>query len=172
MNRIELPLWPHELSAKENCCHARYLVPLRCLPKHDGEGVYVDDRWKPKHYRPKRKRSNQRGITLLSMAYMPPKPWLGPVRLDVLFVFGMYDATRGKRTAWKPSRRDEFRGTPHTNKLDADNCIKQVCDALEAKVVKGVRRPGFYLNDCQICDMRARKIWGDKDAIWIEVEKF
>lgn len=54
--------------------------------------------------------------------------------------------------SWSKKKRDAMRGEYHRQKIDVDNAIKAVLDAL-------------YKDDSHIADIRIIKRWADKGAI-------
>ena len=77
------------------------------------------------------------------------KPITGPVTLEILFQFK-------KSKYW--SKKKKAAANWHTQKSDIDNLQKSVLDALN-----GIA----YVDDSQVCDLSAMKVWGDEDQIQV-----
>jgi Holliday junction resolvase RusA-like endonuclease len=56
--------------------------------------------------------------------------------------------------SWSRQKREIWKGKPHQQKPDLDNCVKALLDAL-------------YADDCRVWDMRCSKVWGDSGEIVI-----
>lgn len=78
---------------------------------------------------------------------LPPAPWDGPLVLGVTFYL--------PRPARLMRRRDPDGVVQHTGKPDVDNLVKAVQDALLGLL---------WRDDSQICEVRARKFYAEKDG--------
>lgn len=81
---------------------------------------------------------------------LPPEPWSGPVKLDVVFWFSRtQELERPKHTSG---------AMPHTERPDVDNLLKALMDELvEQRAGKVVTRRGILRDDNCVCDLHAMK---------------
>lgn len=82
------------------------------------------------------------------------EPLVGPVKLTVW-------ATFEPAKSWSKKKTDEHLGTYHTQKPDADNLIKAICD--------GLNRIAFA-DDAQVAAQEVRKVWGTEANTVVIVE--
>lgn len=83
-----------------------------------------------------------------------PQPITGPVRLTVW-------ATFAPPPSWSRRKAAAHLGRRHTQKPDMSNIVKIIEDALNGLA---------YVDDCQICDGGARKVWGPVARTVVTVE--
>lgn len=83
-----------------------------------------------------------------------PAPITGPVRLTVVSTFE-------PAPSWSKKKRAEHLHRPHCNKPDLDNCIKAIKDGLNRIA---------WVDDSQVCDIVARKVWGLQAQTVVHVE--
>jgi len=81
-------------------------------------------------------------------------PLTGPIRLTVW-------ATFQPAKSWSKKKTAEHLGRYHTQKPDADNVGKAICD--------GLNRIAFA-DDSQIADIQIRKVWGPEARTVVTVE--
>jgi Holliday junction resolvase RusA-like endonuclease len=81
------------------------------------------------------------------------KPLEGPLLVDLLFTLPIPASTSKKRAM-------ELLNGPHIKKPDLSNLQKAVEDGLNSIA---------YLDDCQIFDIHARKIYGDKPGVLVRI---
>lgn len=73
---------------------------------------------------------------------------LYPCGMHVTFIVPMPDS-------WSAKKKAEMDGQPHQQRGDLDNMLKALLDAV-------------YSEDCQVWDVRATKLWGQKGQIIVE----
>lgn len=83
-----------------------------------------------------------------------PAPLTGPVRLTVI-------ATFQTPPSWPKKKRAEHLHRPHCQKPDLDNCIKAIEDGLNRIA---------WVDDSQVCEVIARKVWGLTAQTVVHVE--
>ena len=120
-------------------------VPLRALP------WAVQASTSGKAFKGEKLKAYQK--LLASMITPHVGEFVGPVKLDVLFVFA-----RGVGRA-KEAKKTGERVSWHTVKPDRDNCLKAVQDALK----------DIWPDDCVVVDGVTSKVWGSKDEIFIRI---
>ena len=86
--------------------------------------------------------------------YAPQKPMTGPIKLDIRLVYP-YRTTEKKQTIEAGTE------IPKTTRPDTDNCLKLVQDIMMTA--------GYYVDDSQIYDLHAIKIWGPNPGIVIDI---
>jgi Holliday junction resolvase RusA-like endonuclease len=82
-------------------------------------------------------------IRAYAMKYRPPKPYAGPVRMELTF----YMKGNGK-TGW------------HTQRPDFDNLCKITLDALTGVI---------FIDDSQVCEIQVAKLWDDVSEAGVEI---
>ncbi len=95
---------------------------------------------------PDETRSFERVFRLLTSTFAPPNPLDGPLRLWAWFFFPKPKSVKREH---------------HTVKPDGDNLLKAVADAMEGS---------FFVNDSQVIDGRAFKLYGSP-RIEVELEE-
>lgn len=80
----------------------------------------------------------------------PKEPATGPISLTVIFYFD------------KKSPKKDW-GKFKTTKPDADNCVKELIDAMTSV--------GFWEDDAQIADLHVRKYYAERATIYVRVEE-
>ena len=83
-----------------------------------------------------------------------PQPLTGPVRLEIIAVFGI-------PASWAKAKKAAMAYRHHTQKPDCDNIGKWVCDGLNRIA---------WADDCQVAEITVRKSWGPNDQTTIFVE--
>ncbi|MCC7173495.1 MAG: RusA family crossover junction endodeoxyribonuclease [Planctomycetes bacterium] len=97
----------------------------------------------------------------VAFAMRPVAPLVGPLRLDVHFVFAIPQAARervSKRGKVTPAKLCP--GEPCMRRIDRGNLLKLIEDALEGIV---------YDNDSQIVGGDVAKVWGERDETRVSV---
>lgn len=87
-------------------------------------------------------------VALHANRYRPTEPFIGPLRVDLTFVFSRPMRLRTKRSP------DGL--IHHIVKPDRDNCAKGATDALS--------ECGFWLNDCQIYTGMISKYYAEREG--------
>lgn len=88
---------------------------------------------------------------------LPPEPWTGPVKLDVVFYF--------ERTQELMRPKHSAGLIPHTVKPDVDNAVKAIMDELvEKRTKRVVVRRGILRDDSCVCELHVRKWWCERGA--------
>ena len=133
--------------------HIAFVIPWQVQPKQADRavraGAFI------RHYQPKRVTDNAKALILLAAQHAPKEPMKGPLRLAVTFEFPWRKSDSKKRRANGPKWKD--------TKPDADNCLKQILDCLEAA--------GFFSNDSQIAWLIACKIYCGRGRTLVEIEE-
>ena len=97
-------------------------------------------------------KAHQKALELMASPYAPAAPIVGPVWLDLAF--------------WMPIPKkpgqDQADGQPHIFKPDSDNLVKMVKDALT--------NAGFWVDDCQVFNMKVSKCYGPTPGTTITVK--
>jgi len=78
----------------------------------------------------------------------------GPINMKFNFVFGM-------PKSWSKGKRELWEGLPCTKKPDLDNLIK---------IIDGLNGKGIWEDDSQVCEVYARKVWGESPRTEIIIE--
>ena len=81
--------------------------------------------------------------------HAPEHPFAGPVAVSL----AICRPTDGKRA----------QGEPCTSKPDIDNGEKTILDVMA--------HAGYFLDDAQVVDLHACKMWSDPQGIWVRVEE-
>ena len=100
----------------------------------------------PRAFTPAKTRAAEETLAARAMEFRPRHPLTGPLVLDVTFVMPI-PASMPKRD----KTNAEIGNVPHTTRPDLDNLLKLLKDALN-----GV----FWVDDKQIYDVTARKVYG------------
>jgi Holliday junction resolvase RusA-like endonuclease len=108
---------------------------------------------RPMFFKKKKHQQAETDLLLLCKQYAPAAPELGPVSLQIEFVFP-YRKTEKKRNL-------RFPKIPHTSKPDCDNMAKLVGDVLT--------KLKFYKDDSQVSQLVVSKYWGHKVGIGISI---
>lgn len=105
----------------------------------------------------------RRAIAAEVAKVLPPEPWTGPVKLDVVFYL--------PRTVEMERKKHADGLIPHTSKPDLDNALKPIMDLIVEethidKVTKArvVDRRGILRDDCIIAELHTRKWWAERGA--------
>ena len=94
--------------------------------------------------------------------YKPKTPFAGDIRLSIRFTMPIPKSwyRSGK---YKDLLKDKFKGIRnHSVKPDLDNLIKLISDVLQ---------PAFYVDDSQICQIYAEKIYGERPNTAVIIEE-
>ena len=81
--------------------------------------------------------------------HAPEHPFAGPVAVSL----AICRPTEGRRA----------QGEPCTSKPDIDNWEKTILDVMA--------HAGYFLDDAQVVDLHACKMWSDPQGIWVRVEE-
>lgn len=111
-----------------------------------------------RHITPEKTRTLETYIRIHASLHRPATPLCGPIALNLLFVFPI-------PPSWSKKRRAEAESwhMAHLTKPDIDNCTKAVMDALN-KI--------YWNDDSQICQVTARKQYGDEPRTVISCWEF
>lgn len=82
-------------------------------------------------------------------------PLEGPLKITVAATFEPFPS-------WTKKKTRELLNRPHTQKPDLDNVVKAVADALNNIA---------YVDDTQLAQIEARKIWGPTSQTVITIER-
>ena len=82
--------------------------------------------------------------------------FLGPVAVDAICLFPL------PKSLSKKEKGERMAIGWHTQKPDADNVGKFICDAMNQ-----IR---IWADDCQVADLRIRKRWSEEPGIFISVD--
>lgn len=110
---------------------------------------------KPVFFKTKKAATFTNVVALFSNQHLPPRPVIGPIRMQVCYVLKRPLALSGKK---HPQGR-----IAHTKRPDCDNLQKGLQDALK----------GFWEDDAQICDLHIVKFYaakGESPKIEISIE--
>ena len=111
--------------------------------------------YKVRHFKTGKLAAYQARIQLAARVAMnSAKPIEGPLDIHAVFWMPM-------PPSWSAKKKDAMQGKPHTQKPDADNLVKAVCDACN-KIV--------WADDAQIAFMDVRKVWESVGAVMVTVE--
>ena len=94
--------------------------------------------------------------------YKPKTPFAGDIRLSIRFTMPIPKSwyRSGK---YSHLLKDKFKGIRnHSIKPDLDNLIKLISDVLQ---------PQFYVDDSQICEIYAEKIYGERPNTAVIIEE-
>lgn len=105
-------------------------------------------------YTPRQTVSFERHVGEIASDHFP-KPITGPVLVEIW-------ATFMPAKSWSNKKRQAHMGTYHTQKPDADNCLKAILDGLN-----GVA----FVDDSHVSDVHFRKIWGPCARTVVTVEE-
>lgn len=105
-------------------------------------------------YTPAETVSFERQVGQIAMQHFP-QPLRGPVKISVW-------ATFEPAKSWSKKKIAAHLGSYHTQKPDADNCIKAILD--------GLNRIAFA-DDAQVADQHIRKVWGPDPRTVVTVEE-
>lgn len=108
---------------------------------------------KPMFFKKKEHQQAENDLLTLCAPHAPPFPLMGPVFLQVEFVF-----------PWRKSETVKNMRYPkiwHTTIPDLDNSAKLICDVLT--------KLQFYRDDGQVADLRLTKYWGATPGITITI---
>lgn len=96
-------------------------------------------------------------IVALAGPHAPPRPWGGPVEIDLEFRMPV-------RPSWAPwERAAALEGAlVPTGKADVDNCCKIVMDSLQ-------RSGAWFEDDAQVIALRARKVYAPAGEMLVVV---
>ena len=100
------------------------------------------------HYRKAKVEALRQGLIYRLNRYAPKTPLEGPIRLTAIIYFDIKD-----RKLW---------GKYKTTRPDGDNYLKAIKDAMT--------EAGFWIDDAQVCDERAVRIYAERGSIQIQVE--
>lgn len=84
------------------------------------------------------------------------KEYTGPVKVDIICTF------EPPPSLSKKERAERLVGEWHSMKPDGDNLGKCVMDAMNH--IK------LWVDDCQVADLRVRKVWGVDAGIFVRVD--
>ena len=115
---------------------------VQILQKRSGGGVH----YFPHVYTPQETIDAERAFLAAAKAHRPARPLTGALRVEILFVLPVAKSIKASEAAARVTGAE----LP-AKKPDIDNMIKLVADALNEI---------FWRDDAQICDLRARKIYG------------
>ena len=105
---------------------------------------------------------DKKDILLQIAKYRPKQPFAGDIRLSIRFTMPIPKSwyRTGK---YKHLLKDKYKGIRnHSNKPDLDNMIKLISDVLQ---------PNFYVDDSQICEIYAEKIYGERPNTAVIIEE-
>ena len=105
-------------------------------------------------YTPKETVSFERLVAQIALQHFHT-PLTGPVRIGITAIFE-------PAKSWSEKRRASAFGKPHTQRPDADNLAKAICD--------GMNRVAF-LDDAQIWSLRVEKVWGEEAMTMVDIEE-
>jgi Holliday junction resolvase RusA-like endonuclease len=104
-------------------------------------------------FTPKETVSFERTVGQIAAQHFPA-PITGPVRLTVISTFET-------APSWSKKKRAELLHRPHCQKPDLDNCLKALKDGLNRIA---------WVDDAQVCEVVARKVWGLQAQTVVHVE--
>ena len=81
--------------------------------------------------------------------HAPEHPFAGPVAVSLAIC--------------RPTEGKHDQGEPCTSKPDLDNWEKTILDVMA--------HVGYFLDDAQVVDLHACKMWSDPQGIWVRVEE-
>lgn len=119
------------------------------IPK-DKEGRVTGS---PMFFKNQKAAAAEHDFLMLCSPYRPSVPFLGPVSLDVDFVWPW--------RASEPEWRKRLGRVHHTSKPDCSNAIKQIEDVLT--------KLQFIKDDGQVAILTVSKGWGDRIGIFIKL---
>lgn len=125
-----------------------FTIPFQVKPKQStrfGKHCYPDAKVK----------RNADSLAALMAQYAPSEPMQGPVSLTCWFMYPWRKS--------EPKKNRSFRTRPKDTKPDLDNLVKQVCDVMESC--------GFIVNDSQIAEKNARKMWGEAPILTVRINE-
>ena len=105
---------------------------------------------------------DKKDIMLQIARFKPKTPFAGDIRLSIRFTMPIPKSwyRTGK---YKHLLKDKYKGIRnHSNKPDLDNMIKLISDVLQ---------PNFYVDDSQICEIYAEKIYGERPNTAVIIEE-
>ena len=105
---------------------------------------------------------DKKDILLQIAKYRPKQPFARDIRISIRFTMPIPKSwyRSGK---YKHLLRDKFKGIRnHSVKPDLDNLIKLISDVLQ---------PDFYVDDSQICEIYAEKIYGERPNTAVIIEE-
>jgi crossover junction endodeoxyribonuclease RusA len=100
-------------------------------------------------------------VALAAKPHTPPTPFVGPVLVNITFIFPRPNAHFRGNKPEKGLRADAPQW--HVNRPDRDNSDKAILDCL-------TQLGGFWRDDCQVCDGFIRKIYGVTPGAIIEIK--
>ena len=105
---------------------------------------------------------DKKDIWLQIARYKPIRPFAGSIRLSVRFTMPI-PKSRYRTGKYKHLLKDKYKGIrQHTVKPDLDNLLKMICD---------VMNNGYYIDDSQICEIYAEKIYGENPNTAVIIEE-
>jgi Holliday junction resolvase RusA-like endonuclease len=116
-------------------------------PRATGRGGFA------RMYTPKETVSFERVVGQIALPLFPA-PITGPVRLTVF-------ATFEPAASWSKKKRAQHLHRHHTQKPDTDNILKALKDGLNRIA---------WVDDSQVCEVVARKVWGLHAQTVVHVE--
>ena len=105
---------------------------------------------------------DKKDIMLQIAKFKPKQPLVGDIRFSIRFTMPIPKSwyRSGK---YKDLLKDKFKGIRnHSVKPDLDNLIKLISDVLQ---------PAFYVDDSQICQIYAEKIYGERANTAVIIEE-
>ena len=105
---------------------------------------------------------DKKDIMLQIARFKPKTPFAGDIRLSIRFTMPIPKSwyRSGK---YSHLLKDKFKGIRnHSVKPDLDNLIKLISDVLQ---------PAFYVDDSQICEIYAEKIYGERPNTAVIIEE-
>lgn len=133
-----------------------FTIPYMVAPKNADRSRVVQTGGKAwsHHYQPKSVMDNARALALLCAEHRPKTPMLGPIYLDLTYLY-----------PWRKSEPEKDRPLyrPKDTSPDLCNLDKQLVDVLE--------RSGFFTNDSHVVEKHSRKRWADQGGVWVVIEE-
>jgi|CXWL01.1.fsa_nt_gi Holliday junction resolvase RusA-like endonuclease len=134
-----------------------FFVPCNIEPKQ-GDRVRIASTKAGKrfamHYTPGKVKRNAGNLAAIIAPHRPSEPLRGPLKLSVIFQYAW------RAGASKKAREAKLQ--PKDKKPDLDNCIKQLLDVMQSC--------GFFVNDSQVADLHAKKVWTTTPGVFVKLE--
>lgn len=124
------------------------IVPPKATSQGAGKRIVIKD-GRPMFFKNDKATGSENDLTLLCSEYRPAAPLIGPIKLQVDFVFPW----RKSESKW---RRNLGR-VPMDARPDCDNLVKMIADVLT--------KLSFYEDDGQVTSLEVSKAWGDRVGI-------
>jgi len=105
---------------------------------------------------------DKKDILLQIAKYKPNQPYAGNIRLSIRFTMPIPKSWH-RTGKYKHLLKDKYKGIKHHSiKPDLSNLLKLIEDVLQ---------PSFYVDDSQVCEIYAEKMYGQRPNTAVIIEE-